>query len=70
MAAGLLSEPLGFPLNPFVADADLRADVGGKSMVLGRQTELSELPVITYIRNHPETPFLGTQVRSGASWGV
>ena len=67
MAAGVPSGPLDFPLNPFVSDADLRADFAGKSMVLGRQTELSELPVIRYIRNHPETPFLGTQVRSGAS---
>ena len=40
--------------NPFVSEAVLRADFGGKSMVLGHQPELRELQVIRCIRNHPE----------------
>ena len=57
-------------VNLIVFRAWLGPDPGGKSMVLGRQRELSGQPVIKIIRNHPETPFLGLQVRSGASWGV
>ena len=44
---------------PYCTEPRLEADLGPKSMVLGRQRELSDEPVIQNIRNHPETPFLG-----------
>jgi len=48
----------------------LRLNLGGKSMVLDRQRQLSGQPVIKSNRNHPETSFLGLKVLSGASWRV
>ena len=57
--SNLNSKSTDFPQWVLGLGAWLRLNLGEKSMVLGRQRELSGQPVIKFNRNHPETSFLG-----------
>ena len=62
--SGFTSEKHDFSMeNPLISPCGVRdcpgSDLSEKSMVLGRQWELSGQLVIKFNRNHPKTLFLG-----------